>query len=159
MTIEAVMLNNHRRAFEVSIQAQKLSFPYSKAEPAPTRLDPPVEAHVDEELGDEGFTYTLSSGAEGSVHAEQVLEYNRDPRYMRDLLLYRLTLEAQELVRCSPLSKREIIRRLGCSPAQLYRLLDQTNYRTSFDGLLALFAALDYEVDLVVRPTGALSRE
>lgn len=118
-----------------------------------------MEAHVDEELGDEGLTYTLSSGAEGSVHAEQVLEYNRDPRYMRDLLLYRLTLEAQELVRCSPLSKREIIRRLGCSPAQLYRLLDQTNYRTSFDGLLALFAALDYEVDLVVRPTGALSRE
>jgi len=158
VTIEAVMLNNHRRAFELSIKAGRLTFPYSKAEPAPTRLDPPVEAHVDEELGNEGFTYTLSSGAEGSVHMEQVLEYNRDPRYMRDLLVYRLTLEAQELVRRSPLSKREIIRRLGCSPAQLYRLLDQTNYRKSVDGLLALFAALDCEVDLVVRPAEARNR-
>ena len=63
---------------------------------------------------------------------------------MRDLLLYRLKLGAQELVRCSSLSKREIIRRLGCSPAQDCTACSiETNYRTSFDGLLALFAALD----------------
>ena len=49
-----------------------------------------------------------------------------------------MTLEAQTRVAASPLSKREIVRRLGTSAAQLYRLLDQTNYRKSVDQLLAL---------------------
>jgi hypothetical protein len=51
----------------------------------------------------------------------------------------------------SPLSKREIVRRLGTSAAQLYRLLDQTNYRKSVDQLLALLQVLNCDVDLVVR--------
>jgi len=76
------------------------------------------------------------------VHVEQVLEYNQDPTYLRDLLLYRLTLEAQKRVAKSPLSKREIVRRLGTSAAQLYRLLDQTNYRKSVDQLLALLLSV-----------------
>jgi hypothetical protein len=57
------------------------------------------------------------------------LEYNRDPNYLRDLMLYKLTIEAQRRIAGSPLSKREIIRRLGTSTTQLYRLLDQTNYK------------------------------
>ncbi len=74
-----------------------------------------MEVFVDKELGREGFTYVLRSRNEGTVHIEQVLEYNRDPGYSRDLLLYKLTLEAQEHIAASPLSKREIIRRLGGS--------------------------------------------
>ena len=35
--------------------------------------------------------------------------------------------------------------------SQLYRLLDQTNYRKLVDQLLSLLAALDCDVDLVVR--------
>ena len=81
---------------------------------------------------------------------DHVLQYNRDPRYMRDLLLYKLTLVAQEQVRSSSLSKREIIRRLGTSPAQFYRLLDQTEYKKSIDQLMALLSILDCDVDLVV---------
>ncbi len=73
---------------------------------------------------------------------------------MRDLLLYRLTLEAEARVASSPLSKREIIRRLGTSPAQFYRLLDPTNYRKSVDRLLSLLQILDCEVELVVRTRG-----
>jgi hypothetical protein len=63
--------------------------------------------------------------------------------------LYRLTLEAQKRVAKSPLSKPEIVRRLGTSAAQLYRLLDQTNYRKSVDQLLVLLQVLDCDVDLV----------
>ena len=66
-------------------------------------------------------------------------------------MLYKLTLEAQKRIEKSPLAKREIIRRLGTSAAQLYRLLDQTNYRKSVDQLLALLQVLDCEVELVVR--------
>ena len=44
-----------------------------------------------------------------------------------------------------------MIRRLGTSPAQLYRLLDQTNYAKSVDQMLALLSVLDCEVELVVK--------
>jgi hypothetical protein len=50
------------------------------------------------------------------------------------------------------LSRREIIRRLGTSPAQFYRLLDPTNYGKSIDALLSLLQVLDCEVELVVKP-------
>jgi len=125
-------------------------FPYSKATPPPTQRDPLVRVVVDKELAREAFTYALRSGREGTVHIEQVLEYNRDPSHLRDLLLYKLTLEAQERVEKSPLAKREMIRRLGTSAAQFYRLLDQTNYRKSVDQLLTLLQVLDCEVELVV---------
>ena len=82
---------------------------------------------------------------------EQVLECNQDPAYLRDALLYRLTIEAQKLVEASGLSKRSIMRRLGTSATQLYRLLDQKNYRKSVDQLLSLLQVLDCDVDLVVR--------
>jgi hypothetical protein len=80
-----------------------------------------------------------------------VLEYNQDPHYLRDVLLYKLTIEAQKRVEASPLSKREIIRRLGTSATQFYRLLDQTNYRKSVDQLLSLLHVLGYDIDLLVR--------
>jgi hypothetical protein len=82
---------------------------------------------VDKEIGSEGLSYELASGDTGTIHIEQVLEYNNDPHYLRDQLLYKLTLEAQRRVAASPLSKREIIRRLGTSATQFYRLLDQTS--------------------------------
>lgn len=151
MKIRSVTYNNHRHAFTVTTRRGELIFPYSKAEPAPSPTDPLADIWVDCELGGEGFSYRLASGLEGSVHVEQVLEYNRDPHYMRDLLLYKLTLEANERIEQSPLAKREIIRRLGTSPAQFYRLLDPTNRRKSVDRMLALLQVLDCEVDLLVR--------
>jgi predicted XRE-type DNA-binding protein len=62
-------------------------------------------------------------------------------------------------VEASPLSKREIIRRLGTSAAQLYRLMDQTNYRKSIDQLLRLLHILDCDVDLVVRQKPGSAKE
>lgn len=151
MRIRSVTHNNRRKIFEVRIAAKKLAFPFSKTDPAPTMPDPITELGVDAEAGREAFTYVLQSGRTGTVHVEQVLEYNQDPLYLRDLLLYRLTLEAQKRMVESPLSKREIVRRLGTSAAQLYRLLDQTNYRKSVDQVLALLQVLNCEVELVVR--------
>ena len=151
MKIRAVTHNNRRKAFEVRTSTKSLAFPFSRAEPAPTMRDPIAELFVDAEAAREAFTYVLRSGRAGTVHVEQVLEYNKDPAYLRNLLLYRLTLEAQTRIASSPLSKREIVRRLGTSAAQLYRLLDQTNYRKSVDQVLALLQVLNCDVDLVVR--------
>jgi len=110
---------------------------------------------VDPELGDEAFTYRLKSGREGTVHVEQVLDYHKDPAYLRDVLLYRLTLEAQRRVAETALSKREIIRRLCTSAAQFYRLLDQTDYAKSVDQVLRLLTVLDCEVEFVVHRKSA----
>jgi Cro/C1-type HTH DNA-binding domain len=148
--IRAVTHNNRKKAFEVRAST-RMAFPFSRAEPTPTMRDPIAELFIDPEAGREAFTYVLRSGRSGTVHVEQVLEYNKDPAYLRNLLLYRLTLEAQKRIASSPLSKREITRRLGTSAAQLYRLLDQTNYRKSVDQVLALLQVLNCDVDLVVR--------
>jgi hypothetical protein len=73
-------------------------------------------------------------------------------------MLYKLTLEARKRIQASPLSKREIIRRLGTSATQLYRLLDQTNYRKSIDQLLSLLCVLDCQVDLKIRSKRSAGR-
>jgi hypothetical protein len=151
MKIRSVKFNNKRKNFEVGASGKTYVFPYAKARPTPRSDDPVVGVYVDKELGGEGFTYELQSGKTGTIHEEQVLEYNRDPNYLRDLMLYKLTLEAQRRIAHSPLSKREIIRRLGTSATQLYRLLDQTNYQKSLDQLVSLLQLLECDVDLVVR--------
>lgn len=155
MRIRSVAANNRRRAFEVKTSTKTFLFPYAKLDPPTAAADKIVRAFVDKELGEEGFSYVLESGREGSVHVEQVLEYNQDPRYLRDRLLYKVTIEAQKRVGSSPLSKREIIRRLGTSAAQFYRLLDQTNYQKSLDQLMSLLQILDCEVDVMVRAKSA----
>ncbi len=155
MKIRAVVGNNRKKAFEIRTSTRVLVFPYAKAHPAPPARDPLERIFVDQELSREGFTYVLTSGREGTVHLEQVLEYNQDPAYLRDALLYRLTIEAQKRVQASPLSKRETIRRLGTSATQFYRLLDQTNYRKTLDQVLSLLHVLDCDVDLVVRTSRA----
>jgi len=151
MKIQSVIPNNRKKAFQVKASKKLFQLPYSKVEPQPSATDPIARVFVDKELGSEGFTYVLESGKEGTVHSEQVLEYNQDPHYLRDTLLYKLTMEAQKRVDASPLSKREIVRRLGTSATQFYRLLDQTNYRKSVDQLLSLLHVLDCDVDLLVR--------
>jgi hypothetical protein len=153
--ILSVSANARRRTFEVKVQGKIYTFPYAKCEPRPSGSDPVVAARVDPELAREAFTYRLKTGQEGSVHVDQVLEYNKDPSYLRNLMLYQLTLAAQGRLAQTPLSKREIIRRLATSPAQLYRLLDQTNYAKSVDQMLRLLSVLECDVKLVVRAKSA----
>jgi hypothetical protein len=151
MKIIKVIPNNRKRAFEVHTRSKQYLFPYAVVKPTPSRLNRVKEVHLDSEMANEGFVYQLASGEEGAVHIDHVLEYSRDPAYLTDQLLYNLTLCAQTAVKKSELSVREIIRRLGTSPAQFYRLLDQTNYRKSMRQLLALLHILHYDVDVVLK--------
>jgi hypothetical protein len=155
MKIRSVKFNNKRKMFEIDAASKKYVFPYVKSDPAPTSDNSVSRVYVDKEISSEGFSYELASHDTGTIHIEQVLEYNNDPNYLRDQLLYKLTLEAQRRVAESRLSKREIIRRLGTSATQFYRLLDQTNYKKSVDRLVSLLQILDCEVDLLVRTKSA----
>ena len=155
MKILSVSVNRRRNVVNVKTYRQTYPFPFSRLDPAPTPDDEIVGCAVDTELAREAFSYRLRSGRAGTVHVEQVLEANEDPRYMRDLLLYKLTIEAQERTRTTQLSKRELARRLKTSLTQVYRLLDQTNYRKSVDQVLGLLRVLDCDVEFVVKTRSA----
>ena len=156
MKIRKVSANNRRNEFTVVTRSgSEYSFPYSKATPKPSAKDSIEELYVDKELGNEAFTYTLKSGKEGSVHIEQVLEYNEDPKYLADMLTYKLSVEAKKRLEGSELSRRQLAKRLNTSVPQLYRLLDPTNTSKSMNQLIALLHVLDCDVDVVVKGRAA----
>ena len=99
MKIRSVKHNNRKRAFEIKASNRTLQFPYSKLDLQPGNDDPITRVYVDKELANEAFTYDLKSGKTGTIHIEQVLEYNQDPAYLRDAILYKLTVEAQKRLR------------------------------------------------------------
>ena len=151
MKIRRVEANNRKSEFRVvTYSGDSYVFPYVKAEPKPESINKVQEVAVDRELASEAFTYVLESGDEGSVHLDQVLEYNEDPTYLRDLLVYKLTVEARQRVNESGLTRRELARRLNTSVPQLYRLLDTTKTRKSINQLVSLLQVLDCNVDVVV---------
>ncbi|MBU2677683.1 MAG: hypothetical protein KJP16_11410 [Gammaproteobacteria bacterium] len=151
MKIRSVKANNHKKVFEVRTYKRTYEYPYAKLDLRPTNANPLTDVYVDDELGNEAFTYALASGDEDTIHIDRVLEQNRDPAYMRDLLLYKLTIEAKKQVKESGLSVRNISKMLGTSATQYYRLLDAENYRKSMDQMMHLFAVLGCDVDLTVR--------
>ena len=158
MKIRKVEANNRKGEFRlVTYAGDAYVFPYVKAEPQPDSANKVADADVDQELASEAFTYVLESGDEGFVHVDQVLEYNEDPTYLRDLLIYKLTVEAKQRVEASGLSRRELARRLKTSVPQLYRLLDTTNTKKSLNQLVSLLQILDCSVDLVVTDKEALA--
>ena len=152
MKIRSVKTNNRTREFLVTnFSGNEYSFPYFKAKPKPTATDPVEAVIIDKELGKEAITYHLKSGSQGSVHIEQILEYNEDPKYLADLLTYKLSLEAKQRIEHSDLSRRQLAKRLKTSVPQLYRLLDPSNTTKSMSQLVALLYILNCDVDLVVR--------
>ncbi len=152
MKIRTVTFNNRRNEFTVTTRSgNTYAFPYAEADPHPSSEDRIEELFVDKELGNEAFTYILKSGEEASVHIDQVLEYNEDPKYLAALLTYKLTLEAQRRIEGSSLSRRQIAKRLNTSVPQLYRLLDSANTRKSMNQLVSLLHVLNCDVDLIVK--------
>lgn len=153
MKIASVNANGRRRAFEVKTARQTFVFPFARAVPAPSASDPVVSVYPDPEMGRTGFTYQLRSGLEGSVHIDSVLEVAEDPKFMADLVMYRLSLEAQRRMEESGENVRDVAHSLRTSPTQLYRLLDQTNYTKSFRQLVSLLNYLGCDVDVRITPT------
>jgi len=152
MKIRSVQINNRKKEFSVvTFTDASYTFPYVNAVPRPLADNRIKRVFVDKELANEAITYVLESGEEGSVHIEQILEYNEDPVYLAELLTYKLTLEAQRRIEGCGLSRRQIVKRLNTSLPQLYRLLDTTNTRKSMNQLVALLHVLNCNVDLVVK--------
>ena len=156
MKMTKVTANNRKKEFEIQTRRGRLTYPYAKLDLMPSADNQIITAFVDQELGKEAFTYELESGETDSIHIDRVLEYNQDPGYMADLLLYRLTLEAITRLENSTFTIRGLARQLSTSPAQLYRLLDTTNYQKSVRQMLRLLHELDCEVDFIIRERAAV---
>ena len=148
MKIRSLKMNNHKKAFELRTYKDRYEYPYAMLDTQPTDEDRIVNAYIDPDLGNEAITYELTSGAEDTIHIDRILEHNRDPSYMRDLLLYKLTIEAKKLVESSPVGIRELGRRLGTSPTQIYRLLDEENTRKSLDRVFELLSVLQCRIEI-----------
>ena len=144
--LKKVICNMRKRTFLAEIKNLAYEFPFSRLEVVPTVEDPIVKLYIDPELAYEGFTYILRSGKEGSVVWDQFLDYNKDPDYEHDMLLFKLTCKALDLIKEKKIRKREIARHLKTSPSHLYRLLDTTFYGKTIDQMIKLLAVLDYRI-------------
>lgn len=151
MKIKSVVANNRKKSFEVNLGSRVLSYPYSQLKIRPTPHDGIEEVFSDPDLGHQAFTYRLGSGKYGSVHQDQVLEYHQDKNYLREMLLYKLSVQAQKIIEIKKISKREIMRKMGVLPAQFYRLIDQTFYHKTIDQMVRLLAALDCSIEMKVK--------
>ena len=156
MKIRSADINNRRKEFSVLTRSgAHYTFPYAKSTPRPETDNRIEDVFVDKELASEAVTYVLQSGDEGSIHIEQILEYNKDPAYLAELLTYKLTLEARQRIDSGGLSRRQVAKRLNTSLPQLYRLLDPANTRKSMNQLVTLLHILNCNVDMVVRKKNA----
>jgi hypothetical protein len=151
--IHHVTVSSRKAQLELTVRSGK-TYPvaYARLDPRPTARNPVRGAYVDPDLGREAVTYVLESGEEGTIHIDQALELNEDPRLLATLMCHKLTVEARRRVAGSGLSRRELARRLRTSVPQLYRLLDPTNTRKNLGQLVSLLRVLDCEVDVVVKP-------
>ena len=150
MKIRTVCADARKRQFVITTAKASYVLPYAMLPLSPTASDPIATVAPDEEIGGEGFTYRLRSGRENTVHLDAVLDYNRDPEYVREQILYRLSVRAADLVRDKHLSKRALSRRLKTSPAQIYRLLDPTCYHKTIDQMIRLLHVLGAKVHVVL---------
>jgi len=151
--LSKVTVNTRKRQLELTTRnGETHPFPFSRLDPRPSTKDPIVRAWVDPEVAREGVTYSLASGLEGTVLIDHALDYNRDPVYLTELLIHRLTLDAVDRMKKSELSVRELARLLRTSAPQIYRLLDPANATKSVTQLLSLLQALDCDVEVIVKP-------
>ena len=87
MKIKSVRTNKRKKVFEIHTRDRDYVFPFAKLELRPTPDDPIEEVFADPDLGEEGFSYRLRSGAEDTIHLDQVREFSQDPDYLAELSL------------------------------------------------------------------------
>jgi hypothetical protein len=148
--IKQAAFSNRKRSISVAIGSATLELPFSKLEVSPNADNPAIGIKIDRDLGGRGVLCQLKDGKELAIPIEAFLEFNRDPEYMREIEIYKLTSRAIDLVKSSGMSKRAICRRMGTSLSQLSRLLDPTNYQKTIDQMLKLLTILGARIDIKV---------
>ena len=108
MKVQKVKANNRAKRLELTTRRGVYHFPYAQLRPCPGTDNKIVTVDVDAELAREGVTYTLQDGSEQSVLLDEVLYFNEEPAFMRQLLLRQASAMAAKLLGRTPLSRRQI---------------------------------------------------
>jgi hypothetical protein len=149
-TIRNTYLNKKKKQLSVELASGKvLNLPLAKLKRGSAEM--PERIFVDPEMGLKGVTCLFKSGREESIPLDAFYDYNRDPDYLKSILLYKMTLEAISRLKILSISKNELTRRLGTSPSQLSRLLDPKNKSKSIDHMLRLLTVLGCDVEFKVK--------
>ncbi len=152
MKVRSVKANNRARRLELTTARGTRHFPYAQLRPAPTAGNRLKTVFVDRELAREGVTYCLEDGTEQSVLLDEVLFFNQEPEFMRELLVRRASAIAAKLLEETPLSIRGVARLLGTNSAQIKRLADPNTTANHLENVLALLHVLDAEIEVRVTP-------
>ena len=86
MKIINIEVNNRKKTFSVNTGNSTYSYPFAKLNPVPLKNNPLTNFWIDKDFGENAFSYELKDGKTGTVHIDHVLEYNRDPNYMTDVV-------------------------------------------------------------------------
>ena len=148
--IKKVANNRKKKLIEIDTAKGEFSIPYSKLMISPTKKIGIDKIYVDKELGSTAVTYELEDGRVDSIPLDAFLDFNKDPDYLREIELHRLTVTAIQYVEDSGMSKREIARRMKTSMSQLSRILNTSNQTKTFDQLIKLFNVLGAEVKIKI---------
>lgn len=146
MRISKITIDRRKRQLLISAGRRQFAYPFALIAKDAVVLD----AHPDPETGDEAMTLYLGNGKELTIHLDDIRAQLGDTEHQREMLLYELTLQAQAQVARRGIAKRSLCRLLGTSPAQVYRLLDQTCYTKTIDQMLRLLNVLGCTVRLDV---------
>jgi len=139
---KSVKFNNRKKVFHlIYTSGLEIECPYSALS-----IDKNViEAGPDKEVGNHCFYFVLEDGEKDYITFDQPLYIIRHPDYVREEVLYNVTVELQKIIALKKISKREIARRLNTSVTQVNRLLDQTNYNKGLSGLIDIATIIGYE--------------
>ncbi len=157
MKVKSVKANNRARRLELTTSRGVHHFPYAQLDPVPTSDNRIEDVFVDREIAREGVTYRLEDGAEQSLLLDQVLFFNHEPDYMRELLVRKASALAGRLLQETPLSTRAVARLLATNSAQVNRLADPNTTTNHLENVLALLHVLDAEIELRVTPRDGTS--
>ena len=146
MKVTDVKIDSRKK--ELVITAGRKTFRYPLA--FVSSGDGVIAAEADQETGNEAITCLLASGNTRTVHLDDIRAQLGDADYLREQMLYGMTLQAQKSVRERRVAKRGLCRLLHTSPAQVYRLLDQTCYSKTVDQMLRLLQVLGCTVKLEI---------
>ena len=146
MKIKTLEANYRKKCFVINVGKKEYSLPFVQVDTPPSTNNKIIDFYIQED--GKAIVYTLESGNEEGLHLDYFLDYNKDPDYLLEMLTYNLSIAAQEAVKKSKLSKREIARKLNTSPTALLRLLDQKNYTKTVNQMIKLFLTLNCFVEI-----------
>ena len=148
--IRRVAINRRKKTFDVDLGRSRYSIAFARLDPRPTADDPVEEANIDPRSRARG-SCTGSRRGPRALCSRIKSSVKQKIRYLRRILLHRVTVEARDRLTASGICKRGGGPEAGRLSRPALPAARRPNQRKSVDQMLRLLQVLDCGVDLVVR--------